>query len=203
MGKPYKKFVWARRDQPRKQFVWARRDYQPTEEELSNIYADESFSGESSIAHEAEDMSLYSAIDESETLYAPGQMKIRMTPEPESTEGEPPSINEITEILSEIEYEPGMSRWDWYWGRVKFLLQEPTPEGCFSDSDCPGGQICVPGPEGGTCTEESVSLIIRGQLDNRTCNYCRSQFGTFRSLDSHNLPPFHDHCRCWAELVFN
>jgi Cys-rich repeat protein len=119
MRKPYKKFVWARRDRPREQFVWARKDYQPTEEELSNIYVD------------------------------------------------------------------------------------ATPEGCFSDSDCPSGQICVPGPEGGTCTEESVSLIIRGFLDNRACDYCRAQFGTIRALYSHNLPPFHEHCRCWAELVYD
>jgi hypothetical protein len=74
--------------------------------------------------------------------------------------------------------------------------------GCVHDSDCGSGQVCVipPGKEGGICTDVgSVSVLIEGIVDERTCGYCLSQIGTICSIDSANLPPFHKHCRCgWS-----
>ena len=76
--------------------------------------------------------------------------------------------------------------------------------GCLSNSDCPPEWVCVfsPRTEKGTCVKRGdIAVQIAGVIDERTCDYCRSQIGRVGSLASMDLPPYHKHCRCTVEYL--
>jgi hypothetical protein len=82
---------------------------------------------------------------------------------------------------------------------------------CLFDTDCFPDEICVGTGidwswKGGThrfgrCVKKERALIkIHGEIDDRSCDYCISKIGRFFYLKGAVLPPYHEHCRCWAEM---
>ena len=90
-------------------------------------------------------------------------------------------------------------------------------EECDVNSDCPEGQECKGGsgwkwelkfenrfgmirkPRRGICVDKGEEvIIITGIDDEETCDYCRKMWGRVFREGSAELPPYHEHCRCWG-----
>jgi hypothetical protein len=82
---------------------------------------------------------------------------------------------------------------------------------CRYDSDCYPNEICIGAGidwswrggkyRFGHCVMKGREIVtIRGVIDENTCDYCLSKIGNMYYLDEVNLPKYHKHCRCWAEI---
>ena len=97
-------------------------------------------------------------------------------------------------------------------------FQEELSRKCRNNSDCGAGEICVgasfglgiPDPWYGAPFVQTWGVCIRkerknevikieGVVDDRTCDYCLGQIGNYYLIGTATLPPYHKHCRCWAE----
>jgi hypothetical protein len=90
-------------------------------------------------------------------------------------------------------------------------------EECWADRDCPEGQVCkgargtkwvqgewpfgsIRRKQPGLCVDKGTQIIrIEGIDDARTCDYCRDMWTRVIKEGEGNLPPYHEHCRCWGE----
>lgn len=87
---------------------------------------------------------------------------------------------------------------------------------CWDNSGCPEGQECkgargkkwvqkgwpfgtIQKEQPGICVDKGVQIIrIEGIDDERTCDYCRYMWTRIIKEGEGNLPPYHEHCRCFG-----
>jgi hypothetical protein len=100
-------------------------------------------------------------------------------------------------------------------GDCKEIAEGPSVV-CWGDWNCPDGQVCrgqyITWPADqfplglewgqGICVEADTRLIrIEGIDDEKTCEYCKNMWKKVGKEGEINLPPYHEHCRCWAVYI--